>query len=131
MGNLSVLILSRSMAGKELLGVVRKRVGSMNIDCHTLTFNPDATDNIVFPHISGRIRNINKGRGVIVLVDSDATHQTLLQRLADECPAIVVSGFNDAMLDAIRHCEALDLQQAADLLADAARTAIKTYQKHD
>ncbi|NVJ49303.1 MAG: hypothetical protein HWE13_03170 [Gammaproteobacteria bacterium] len=131
MGNLSVLILSRSMAGKELLGTVRKRIGNLNVDCHTLTFNEDATDNIIFPHIAGRIRNINKGRGVVILVDSACSHAQLLQRLADECPAIVVSGFNDAMLAAIPECEDMSLSAAAAHLQSAAQNAIGIFAAND
>ncbi len=123
----TVLILTRSMAGKELLSSVRKRIETFDFDCHTLTFNPEASENIVFPHISGRIRHIDKGAGVLVLVDSDATHKPLLQRLSSELPVICVTGLNDAMLEALVDCEGLNLPQAAEHVKNAAKASIRSY----
>ncbi len=123
----TVLILTRSMAGKELLSSVQKRIESFDIDCHTLTFNPEASEGIVFPHISGRIRHIDKGAGVLVLVDSDATHKKLLQRLAAELPAVCVTGLNEAMLEALTDCGGLNLQQTAEHVKNAAKSSVRMY----
>lgn len=127
MASLSVLILTRSMAGKELLTVVRGRHESMNIDCHTLTFNPEATDQIVFPHVAGRIRRIDKGNGVVVLTETDISHSSLFTKLAQELSVTVVTGLNDAMLEAIRDCEGMNINQAAQYLAESAKEGIKLY----
>ncbi|NVJ58890.1 MAG: hypothetical protein HWE27_00800 [Gammaproteobacteria bacterium] len=127
MASLSVLILTRSMAGKELLTVVRGRHDSMNIDCHTLTFNPEATDQIVFPHVAGRIKRIDKGCGVVVLTETDITHSSLFDKLSKDLKVSVVTGLNDAMLEAIRDCESMNINQAAEYLAESAKQGIKSY----
>lgn len=120
MSRISVLILSRSMAGAEILDVVRKRHDTLGIDCHTLTFNPDASDNIIFPHVAGRIKNIDKGDGVLVLIDSDATHRGLFERLSRELNVKCIVGYNDAMIHALKECEHKSLEAAANHLLQAA-----------
>ncbi len=120
MSRISVLILSRSMAGAEILDVVRKRHETLGIDCHTLTFNPDASDNIIFPHVAGRIKNIDKGDGVLVLIDSDATHRGLFERLSQELNVKCIVGYNDAMIHAIKECQHKSLEAAAKHLLQAA-----------
>jgi mannose/fructose-specific phosphotransferase system component IIA len=127
MANPSVLILARSMAGSELLNSVKKRIDTFDVDCHTLTFNPEASEAIVYPHISGRIRHIDNGAGVLVLVDSDVTHKALLQQLANELPVICVSGLNEAMIAALAECEGMDLKQMAHQVQQAAQAAIHLY----
>ncbi|WP_146196153.1 hypothetical protein [Pleionea mediterranea] len=127
MNTLSVLILTRSMAGTEMLSVVRQRLETLNIDCHTLTFNPEASADTVYPHISGRINHIDKGAGVLVLIDSDATHQALFKKLSDELNVICVTGLNDAMIAAIKECDKLTLPQAAERVIQAGLAAIKKY----
>jgi mannose/fructose-specific phosphotransferase system component IIA len=127
----SVLILARSMAGSELLSSVKKRLDTFDADCHTLTFNPEAKENIVYPHISGRIKHIDNGAGVLVLVDSDATHQSLLQRLADELSVVCVTGLNEAMIAALAECDGMTLKQMAQHVKQAAQSAITLYSRNN
>ncbi len=114
------------MAGAELLDVVRKRNDGIGIDCHTLTFNPEASENIIFPHISGRINNIDKGSGVLVLIDSDATHKSLFEQLSQLPNVVCVTGFNDAMINALKFCQNKSLDEASDIVIEAAKDSIRS-----
>ncbi|MCO7224037.1 hypothetical protein [Pleionea sp. CnH1-48] len=124
---ISVLLLTRSNSGQQLLDTVTKRLGTLPLDCHTLTFNPEAQSHIVFPHIQGRIKRIDKGDGVLILMDCVTDHQELVDQLLATSQIACVSGLNDPMIAALYQCEHLSLIDASEAVAKHARSNIQTF----
>ncbi len=126
MSQWSVLILSRSMQGRELLSSAKTQNIDFAMEVHTLTFNPQAESHVVFPHIENRVNHINHS-GVILLCDSLDHLEEILKKLTQQENIRAITGLNQAMVFALAKCENVSMDAAIKLLQKEAVSDIKTF----
>lgn len=121
-----ILLLTEDGTGVALHGHLRRLEGDDALNLLTLTINHDMSAEVLLPHIEQRIDQLDSGGGVLILVDvMPAQLSTVLDGLQRHYYLRVVSGVNQAMLNAIVTHSDSDLTALAETAVNDARQAIQ------
>lgn len=121
-----ILLLTEDGTGVALHNHLRRVEGDDCLNILTLTINHEMSVEVLLPHIEQRIDQLDSGGGILILVDvMPAQLSTVLDSLQRHYYLRVVSGVNQAMLNAIVAHSDSDLTVLAETAVDEARQAIQ------
>lgn len=121
-----VLLLTEDGTGAALLNQLRRRGQDETMNVLSLTINEQMSETVLCPHIEQRIAQLDTGNGVLILTDvvPEVLHNILTSIHADFYLR-VVSGINQAMLNAVLEHSDADLDAMARFALNGARQGIQ------